>query len=323
MDIDMVFTYVDGHDPDFVKTKNFYLQKEGKKIQNLNPKIRTENVEEIIYSVKSVLKFIPWIRKIFIVTANQIPPIEDYGGRVIIINHKQIIDEKYLPTYNSDVIESCIHKIPGLSDIFLYNNDDVLHFNYVKRNDIYEVKDNKILLRIRNNLPYYFCVDDNCKFQKGKRRITVSSGFRKLFITFIKNFEGEYMVRILKTSLLFLQKNHNCILSNNHHTKVLRKSTCQFVENKYPNLLHELRQRRFRSNDYIQYVFFVTNVDNILNKNLITENDKDVLEIFYEGKKYNKGIFDEIIEKKPKFLCMNGMDLSFKHGLKEFMDKNL
>ena len=34
----------------------------------------------------------------------------------------KIIDKQYLPTFNSVVIESFLHNIPGLSNIFLYNN---------------------------------------------------------------------------------------------------------------------------------------------------------------------------------------------------------
>src|SRR4051812_579402 len=41
------------------------------------------------------------------------------------VNHSDIIPREFLPTYNSNVIDSYLHLIPGLTDIFLYFNDDV------------------------------------------------------------------------------------------------------------------------------------------------------------------------------------------------------
>ncbi len=61
------------------------------------------------------------------------------------------MDSKYLPTFNSNVIESYLHNIPDLSEIFLYNNGDMIHLKYIDKKDIYEVRNNEILLKIRNN----------------------------------------------------------------------------------------------------------------------------------------------------------------------------
>jgi hypothetical protein len=44
--------------------------------------------------------------------------------RVKVIKHSDIIPKEYLPTFNSNVIDSYLHKIPGLSEQFLVFNDD-------------------------------------------------------------------------------------------------------------------------------------------------------------------------------------------------------
>lgn len=41
------------------------------------------------------------------------------------MDHREIIDHDYLPTFNSHVIEANLHKIPNLSEHFIYFNDDV------------------------------------------------------------------------------------------------------------------------------------------------------------------------------------------------------
>ena len=41
------------------------------------------------------------------------------------IDHSEIISSKYLPTFNSHVIEAHLHNIPNLAENFIYFNDDV------------------------------------------------------------------------------------------------------------------------------------------------------------------------------------------------------
>ena len=294
IDIDMVFTYADGYDPEFIKLKNSFITDKNKKY---NPDIRSKGIDEIIYSVNLVIKYIPWVRKIFIVTNNQKPPIDKNiitSGKVIIIDQNTIIKSKYSPTFNSDVIESYLHNIPDLSEIFLYNNDDMMHLNYVHRNDIYEVKNNKILLKIRNNY---------------KKNGPV--------------YQNEYSQRINFTKKLFLKMDPNIRLINNHHTKILRKSTMKLIEEKFVKMLHNMRINRFRSIGYIQYLFFLINLDNILHNNIIISYGKDVIEKHLGNTKGNINIFNDALQKLPKFVCFNSMNQSFKGIFPNVMNKIL
>ena len=83
---------------------------------------------ELKYSLRSVDKYVPWIRKIFIVTNGQIPNWLDlHHPRIKLVTHQDIFTNKsHLPTFSSPAIESHIHRIPGLSKKFIYMNDDVL-----------------------------------------------------------------------------------------------------------------------------------------------------------------------------------------------------
>lgn len=292
MDIDIVFTYVNGYDPEFIKMKNSYLNTINKKY---NPDIRSKGLDEIIYSVNSVIKFIPWIRKIFIVTNNQIPPVDKNlisSGKVVIIDQNTIVDQKYLPTFNSDVIESYLHNIPDLSEIFLYNNDDMMHLNHIDRRDIYEVKNNKVLLKIRNN------------YNKNRRV-----------------YHAEYSLRIDYTKKLFLKIDPNIRLINNHHTKFLRKSTMKYIDEKFTKLLDKMRIHRVRGTGYIQYLFFLLNVDNILHNNIILNYGRDVIEKTLGNKKGDKILFNDVLQRRPKFVCFNSMNQSFKEIFPKVMNE--
>lgn len=67
-------------------------------------------------------------------TDNQTPSwIDEFDG-VSVIDHRQIIDEQYLPTFNSHVIEVFLHRIPNLPEDFIYFNDDVLWHELCQKN---------------------------------------------------------------------------------------------------------------------------------------------------------------------------------------------
>ena len=103
---------------------------------------RFEDNEELRYSIRSVLKFAPWVRHIYIVTNGQLPYWLDLSHpRVTIVPHHQIFQNlSHLPTFSSPAIESHIHRIPGLSKKFLYMNDDVMLGMPVWPEDFYSHK---------------------------------------------------------------------------------------------------------------------------------------------------------------------------------------
>jgi len=143
--MDLVYTYVNCNDEKWkenrIQNKELYYNP---KINNIDSNIleRFQDNNEIIYSIKNILKFLPWIRNIFIVTFDQIPDIID--EKIKIIDHKDIIPGIYLPTFNSHVIEIYLHKIPNLSDVFLYFNDDMIISKFMNKEDF--IKDNKVAI---------------------------------------------------------------------------------------------------------------------------------------------------------------------------------
>ena len=125
LNIDIVYTWVNDKDKEWEEKKNKYMKASNIPIDDANSKCRYVNNNELMYSLRSVEKFAPWINRIFIVTDNQIPEWLDVSHpKIKIIDHKEIIPNDCLPTYNSIAIEHCIVNIPDLSENFLYANDD-------------------------------------------------------------------------------------------------------------------------------------------------------------------------------------------------------
>jgi len=125
MDIDLVYLWVDGSDPEWQAKRNAFIGNEGENT-SVNCEGRYANNDELKYSLRSVEKHAPWIRKIFIVTDNQTPDwLDTENPKINIIDHKDIMPQESLPCFNSTLIEKFLHKIPQLSEHFLFANDDM------------------------------------------------------------------------------------------------------------------------------------------------------------------------------------------------------
>lgn len=120
-DIDFVVTWVDGNDDKWLNKRKKYSPKYG----ILNEESRFRDYSTFRYWFRSVEKFAPWVHKIFLITDGQLPDwINTSYDKLEVINHTDFISSKYLPTFNSNVIELCIGKIDDLSEKFVIFNDD-------------------------------------------------------------------------------------------------------------------------------------------------------------------------------------------------------
>ena len=134
--VDAVILWVDGSDPVLASKIKSYLREENipGSYPGAQPTCFASN-NEIRYCVLSILKFAPFIRNIFIVTDGQDPGLSDevkthFPGReksIQIVDHSEIYRgyEHFLPVFNSSSIQSMIWRIEGLSENFIYFNDDV------------------------------------------------------------------------------------------------------------------------------------------------------------------------------------------------------
>jgi stealth protein CR2/Stealth-like protein len=137
-DIDVVYTWVDGDDSTFVRQlrKHQRCQSASATLQSSGPS-RFRNNGELKYSLRSLEAFAPWVRKVYLVTQGQLPRwLETSHERISIVTHDMIfLDKSQLPTFNSNAIELQLHRIPNLSQQFLYFNDDVFLGRAISRGD--------------------------------------------------------------------------------------------------------------------------------------------------------------------------------------------
>lgn len=129
--VDLVYTWVNGMDPAWQARKAQHLGAGlSDRAHSIDAAIaaRFENRDELRYSLRSVEMFANWVRHIWIVTDNQVPSwLRTDHPRLTVVDHRDIFrDQSALPSFNSHAIESQLHHIDGLSNLWLYLNDDML-----------------------------------------------------------------------------------------------------------------------------------------------------------------------------------------------------
>ena len=131
MDIDFVVTWVDMNDPKWQKDFANYSGKINNKINELS-EARFRECGLLKYWFRGVEQFAPWVRKIHFVTCGQYPEwLNIRHPKLQLVNHEDYIPKQYLPVFNSNLIEIYLHKIPGLSEHFVYFNDDCYIINHI------------------------------------------------------------------------------------------------------------------------------------------------------------------------------------------------
>lgn len=124
MGIDFVITWVDMNDPQWQKS----FAKYSGKIDNSKNEVSVARFRDhglLKYWFRGVEKFAPWVRKIHFVTCGQSPEwLNKAHPKLQLVHHEDYIPHEYLPVFNSSLIEIYLHKIPDLSDNFVYFNDD-------------------------------------------------------------------------------------------------------------------------------------------------------------------------------------------------------
>lgn len=127
--IDVVYTWVDGTDPEWIARKRAALEANtGERMaEAAAADLRFVAHDELRHSLRSLELYAPWVRHVYLVTDRQRPGWlrEDHPG-ISVVDHAEIAPEgTHLPSFNSQAIEANLHRIEGLSEHFLYFNDDV------------------------------------------------------------------------------------------------------------------------------------------------------------------------------------------------------
>jgi hypothetical protein len=123
--IDVVYTWVDGSDHAWLR-RRAEAEQSPYHAESANA-ARYLDREELRYSLRSLHLNAPWVRHVYLVTDTQRPHwLDPEAPGLTVVDHRDLFDDPdCLPTFNSHAIETQLHRIEGLSEHFLYFNDDM------------------------------------------------------------------------------------------------------------------------------------------------------------------------------------------------------
>ncbi|MEU6611150.1 stealth family protein [Streptomyces shenzhenensis] len=125
--VDVVYTWVDGEEPG-MRAKRARYQEHGTAeiLDKETNASRYTSHDELKYSLRSLAMYADFVRHIYLVTDGQKPYwLDDRAPGITVVDHRDIFPQDVLPVFNSHAIETRLHHIPGLSEHYLYFNDDV------------------------------------------------------------------------------------------------------------------------------------------------------------------------------------------------------
>jgi len=207
--VDIVITWLDANDPVWrASFKSFGF--------TYDPE-RFTTSREVDINLASLSVYFPNCGKVYIVSDQQMDlgylP-ESFRKKISFVKHSAIIDEQYLPTFSANVLEANLWKIPGLSEIFMYLNDD---FFLMKPFDIDRIINAGPQVIVPSSYNTRWCQPANLKAE---------------------SFPEAHSIDYTNTNNLFMSKFGYCIpyLNDDHRPYILSVSLNRYVAKLYPEV---------------------------------------------------------------------------------------
>ncbi len=247
--VDFILTWVDGSDKEWKAEKAKYANEDKR-----DSKYRDWDL--LKYWFRGVEKNAPWVNKVHFVTCGQIPEwLNTDCDKLHIVNHKDYIPAKFLPTFSSHPIELNFHRIKTLSEHFSYFNDDVFIISPVKKDDFFKdgLPRDRAILTVN-------CVKESWEIQHINNQDTSVINEYFDFKSCLKSNFGKWF------NCLYGKENLRNIwllpcprfpgLKHDHINSNFLKSTYEEIWSKIPDRLNETSSHKFRTHlDVNQYLF--------------------------------------------------------------------
>ena len=244
--IDFVVIWVDGGDPVWQAKKAEYSKSIDTSKKSMNSIKAYRDWGTFKYWFRGVEKFAPWVNKVYLVTDQQKPSwLNITSEKLVLVDHSDIIRKEYLPVFSANPIESNIHRIPGLSEHFVFFNDDVYLTAPVEPTDFFSEdglpKYNTALSPI---VPERYGTGH---FQVNDMEIVTSYFSRDEILKNGKFLSFKQGLKNIVKSLLYRNSKFICGFWENHLTHPLLKSTMELVWEKETAILEKTSASRFRN----------------------------------------------------------------------------
>jgi len=296
--IDIVIPWVDPSDPEWRALKKNYSTQITD--EDDDREIRYRDWDNLKYLFRGIEQFAPWVNKVHFITYGHLPKwLNVNAPKLHIVKHEDYIPMEYLPLFSSHIIELNMHRIQGLSNTFIYFNDDMFLINKTKPEDFFQNGlpcdaniPNLILPNYSTFSPIVFntVAYINKNFSKRKQ---------------MKKFPGKYYnlrygLLGMGMSIVFSYWRGYTGFFNHHLPSPYLKSTLEEVWRKEPEILDKTCRHRFRDNmDVNQYIFRYWQ---LASGNFVPSSLKGK---YFLVSSNNDKILNYIKKQKGKMICVN------------------
>lgn len=222
--IDIVYMWVDDSWPGYKEELGRYARTG----HDTNPNRTRNNLDTLKYSLRSIERFAPWRRHVYLVSCRpQIPQWLNLAHPDIrVVHHDEFIPKTYLPTFNSFAIQSWLHNLPGLSEHFVCFDDDTLFLREAP-SSMFFGQDGRVRYHFEGRLPTPGRVN-----RRGASPWTVS----------LAN-SSDLLDEVV------CGPHHGFI----HGAKLFRKRDCDEIIARWPEIFERTRQSRFRAHNNVSF----------------------------------------------------------------------
>lgn len=299
--IDFIIAWVDGSDPAWNRLRLRYQKMECNEFSDLwnSSDVRFRDWDNLRYWFRGVEKFAPWVNKIHFVTCGHLPKwLNINHPKLNVVFHNQYIPKKYLPTFSSHCIELNFHRIPDLSEKFVYFNDDMFIISETTSEDFF-----------KNGLPCDAAIISPIHLIQNGIRAEINDMYiinryfnkndviKKNYFKWFNPIYGKYLIR---TVLMMPFKNFSGFFIHHMPTSLCKTTYSSVWDIAHAELNNTCSHRFRKTTDVNQWLFefwqYATG--------LFTPRNVNVGKMF-EGEK----CFDEMIqcieEQKFKMICCN------------------
>lgn len=293
--IDIVMPWVDGSDPAWQAEKMRFSGEKGDASL-----IRFRDWGLLPYWFRGIEKFAPWVRTIHFITWGHVPSwLNQHHPKLHIVRHEDYLPQAVLPVFNVNPLELNMHRIEGLSEQFVYFNDDTYLLQKTTPETFFRDGlpcDDAILSPV---MPVWgeeisrIILNDMFVINKHFDKKTVLAQNRRKFLTPV------YGAQLLRT-LCLLPWRHLPGFFNDHLPQPFLKSTFDRVWEREEALLQQVTTHRFRD--------YHTDVNQWLMRYWQFCEGRFTPASPARGKTYNlgdEGILDVIRGQKVQMLCIN------------------
>jgi len=302
--IDAVYTWIDGSDRGRMRERAEWMahleKTESSRRLPVTP-AKPKSVE-LYFSLQSLKVFAPWIRHIYIVTQRpQVPSWLAEFPRASVVHHDEIIDSTYLPTFSSRAIEANLFKIPGLSDHFIYLNDDMFFGRPLEPLDFFRPFGDSFRPILRTVKPWtpLMKTPPPSVYYTNKEEIQ----------TVIQRKDNAY-VNSNRRVHAFLNKTYvyDPLRPNiAHQATPLTKSLFDRAKDILPDAWKDLQREKFRTSDTMTPIPLALFVGLYEGQVVVLPKAKDGLIRVWGSASGDGALMREVQTKKPHLFCINDL----------------